>query len=278
MTRKKHICKPSVVSIIFFIVFLAQFHDLPAQIIRSGFTAGVQACWVRLDDVSFRDTVSIRPVPGFRVGGVLSFKVKDRYFLHTEYVYSQKGKIAKGKLDPDLYDKATYRYLELPILFTMHFKGKVAKDKDFKWHIGAGPSINYWLGGKGTLTSGDLIENRIDPFDYTIVFGTRPENTALARNFYYREVNRLQLGLVAGVGLILEPADGRAFIIDLRYTFDQSRMGKVWSADIQTPTDYNDNLDARNKSFSISICYLFERNLDKKERNKGKSMIKPKQR
>lgn len=259
------------VAIVFILMITLQFQTSSAQIIRAGFTAGAQLSWVRLDDSSFRDSVSISPVPGFRVGGVLSFKVKDRYFLHTEYVYSQKGKIARGKIDDQLKDEVTYRYLEVPILFTMHFKGTIGKDRQFKWYVGAGPNISYMLGGKGTIASGELKEDGVDKLDYKIYFENRPDNTLYSGNVYYPVVNRFQFGLDVGAGLLLEPFEGHKVMIDLRYGFDQTRISRDANADYQRPADYDDNLRQRNRSIRASVIYLLEYNLDKKERNKGKS-------
>jgi hypothetical protein len=253
----------------FIVVLLLSFQNSSAQIVRAGFKAGAQVNWVRLDNASFGDTVKVNPSPGFNVGGVVSFKVRDRYFLHTEYVYSQKGKILRGKIDPLLHDKATYHYFEIPILFTMHFKGRLGKSREFKWYLGAGPNISYWLGGKGELESSDLKENFLDKIDYTIEFGERMD-TQHPRVIYYPNANRFQFGMNIGAGLMLEPGERNKVMLDLRYGFDQTRLGKGL-ADYQIPADFDDNLRVRNWGFKASVIYLTEFNLDKKSRNKGKS-------
>lgn len=254
---------------------------MAAQVLRAGVVASAQACWVKLDDSSFRDTVSISPKPGFRVGGVLAFKVKDRYFLHTEYVYSQKGKIAKGKLDENLKDEATYSFIDVPILFTMHFKGHIGKTRTFQWFLGAGPTLSYWLSGKGKINSGDVQENspqlNAPPVDYKIKFGKRTESSS-DNDFYYQNARRFQLGLNLAAGVFVEPAPGRVMSIDLRYSFYQTQMGDNNTADIVSPIDYLDNLAARNRAIQLSVCYMFEYNTDKKSRHKGKSTIKKKYR
>jgi hypothetical protein len=63
-----------------------------AQIIRAGIKAGPNLSWVTVDDPTFKSVADVHPIPGFHVGGVIQFKVKDRYFLNTEYIYSQKGR------------------------------------------------------------------------------------------------------------------------------------------------------------------------------------------
>ncbi len=245
-----------------------------AQIVRMGVKAGASLNWVKPDDKTFLDTVKISPMPGFDLGGAISFKVKDRYFLHTEYVYSQKGKIFNGKIDTDFYDKVTYHYAELPVLFTMHFKGHLGKYREFKWYLGVGPNVSYFIGGKGVVNSGELIENRMDNLNYTIAFGPR-ENTYYPEKVYYPNANRFQFGLNFGAGLMFEPGGNNKVMIDFRYEVDQTRLGKSL-ADYQLPSIYDDNLRSRNRALKVSLIYMTEFSLDKKSRNKGKSTLKVK--
>jgi len=239
-----------------------------AQIIWAGFKAGAQFNLPKIDDIHFRDSAKMNPAPGFNIGGVIFFKVKERYFLQTEYVFSMKSKIITGKVDPDLTDKTTYSYVELPVLFTRQARGRIAGG-DFKWYFGAGPNIAYLLGGKGVIESGELKENGISSLPYTIKFGSRPDRDHTDR-IYYPNANRFQFGINLGAGLIIEPAPKRKIIVDFRYTFDQTVFAKN-SSDYLIPHDYNDNLKFRNRTLRISLMYLMEYNISKKERNKGKS-------
>lgn len=260
----------------FFTVFLSVFTGFKttqAQIIWAGAKLGGHVNWMKIDDPGYGDTVSMHLMPGINVGGVLSFKVLNRYFLHTEYLYTTKSKVVKGKIDPDLKDRVTYHYAELPILFTMQFKGQFGKHKDFKWHLGAGPNFAYLLGGKGVIESGELKENGISSLSYKIAFGERGEDRNHNDRIHYTGVNRLQFGLNLGAGLLFEPSSTQKFIIDLRYTFDQTLFGKK-EADYIIPHDYDDNLRVRNRSVRVSVMYLFQYNLNKKIRNRGKSTLK----
>lgn len=266
--------KSGICSLIVLSFLVLSNHFLAAQIVQAGFKAGVQVNWVALDDASFGDSVRVSPTPGFDLGGAVSFKVRDRYFLHTEYVYSQKGKILKGKIDPLLHDKVTYHYFEIPALFTMHFKGRLGENREFKWYMGIGPNVSYWIGGKGVIESSDLKENFIDKLDYSITFGPR-KDTQHPEVIYYDRANRFQFGLNVGAGLMIEPGERNKVMIDFRYGFDQTRLGKGL-ADYQIPADYDDNLRVRYRSLKVSVIYLTEFNLDKKSRNKGKSTLKVK--
>lgn len=269
LPSKSGICSLMVLSLL-----VLSNHFLAAQIVQAGFKGGVQMNWVALDDASFGDSVRVSPTPGFDLGGAVSFKVRDRYFLHTEYVYSQKGKILKGKIDPLLRDDVTYHYFEIPALFTMHFKGRLGENREFKWYMGIGPNVSYWIGGKGVVESSDLKENFVDKLNYSIVFGPR-KDTQHPEVIYYDRANRFQFGLNVGAGLMIEPGERNKVMIDFRYGFDQTRLGKGL-ADYQIPADYDDNLRVRYRSLKVSVIYLTEFNLDKKSRNKGKSTLKVK--
>ena len=124
-----------------------------SQVMDYGIKAGFNASWVRVDDdPDYRKATKIAPVPGFNVGAAFSFKLKKRYFLHAELLYSTKGQwLTENDLEPDLYDeKVTYNYIDLPLTYNIYFNGKL-NVKKFKWYVGIGPNFSYWLGGKGTL-------------------------------------------------------------------------------------------------------------------------------
>ena len=245
-----------------------------AQIIRVGAKAGPQLSWFAVDDPKYNTVATVRPIAGFHAGLVFAFKVKDRYFLNTEFIYSQKGKTVVGKIDPYLNDKVVYHHIDIPVLFSMHFKGKLAKTRQFKWYINAGPNTSYWLGGKGVIKSGDLIENSISELKYKIAFGTRPDHNN-PDILYIKDVKRLQFGMNIGGGILLEPAPKQKIMIDFRYEIGHTRIGTPESSQFLIPADYQDSLKGRNKGIRLSLVYLFEFSSDRKARNKGKSTIDP---
>jgi hypothetical protein len=63
-------------------------------------------------------------------------------------------------------------------------------------------------------------------------------------------------------------------MIDLRMELGPTWLGNAESASYALPPSYDDNLRARNLGVRFSVMYLFETNLDKKIRNKGKSTKK----
>ncbi len=265
----KYIVLRVCVALVFLVVSI---QTACAQIIRFGVKAGPQLSWVAVDDPKYKSVATVRPTAGFHAGAVVAFKVKDRYFLNTEYIYSQKGKIARGKIDPNLKDRAVYHHIDIPVLFSMHFKGNLTKSRQFKWYIAAGPNTSYWLGGKGVIQSGDLIENGFSNLKYKMAFGTRPDHNR-PDLLYIKDAKRLQFGMSVGAGLLLEPARNQKVMIDFRYEIGHTRLGTPQSSQFLVPADYQDSLKGRNKGIRLSLVYLFEFSSDRKERNKGKSTI-----
>lgn len=258
--------------LISFLTCLGSF-PLYSQIMHIGLKAGPQMTWMASDDKSFKEQVKINPRIGYNAGFVLSFKVKERYFLHTEYIFSTKGKVNIGRIDPALEDRVTYQYIEVPMLYNIHFRGKVGGSRQFKWYAGAGPLFSYWLGGKGWLNSDEFAENGFAPFEYKIRFGERGEDIGEYYIIYVNDVKRFQLGFNLGGGIMLEPATGGKIMFDLRFDLGHTWMGTPTSTDYVLPVTYDDNLKARNLALRFSVMYIFERNLDKKVRNKGKSGV-----
>lgn len=255
------------------LLFIVSIQVTSAQIIRAGIKAGPQLSWVTVDDPKYKAVANVHPMAGFHAGVVLAFKVKDRYFLNSEYIYSQKGKNVTGKIDPILNDKVVYRHIDIPILFSMYFKGHLAKARQFKWYINAGPNTSYWLGGKGVINAGDLIENGVPELKYKIAFGTRPDHNN-PDILYIKDAKRLQFGMNVGAGILLEPGNKQKVMIDFRYEIGHTRIGNPESSQFLIPSDYQDSLKGRNKGIRLSLVYLFEFSSDRKEMNKGKSTIK----
>lgn len=226
-----------------------------------------------------KDTVSIKPYLGFHAGGSLSFRVRKKFFLQTSILYSRKGKVIEGKKDASLLNDAKYNYLEMPILYTAEFKGKLGKKsiREFKWYLGAGPTISYWLGGKGVLTSIDLIESDIKSLPYAITFNKRQEDVKEGE-MNVNEANRIQLALNVSAGLILEPVGLNKFMVALRYEFGHSFLGRNGRGHFGglekygIVKGYEDEVRVRMQTLNLSLFYFIDLKTD--QRNKGKSTSK----
>jgi len=68
---------------------------------------------------------------GFHAGGHLAFWVRKRFFLHASLLYATKGRVLQGKDDALLKNTSRYNYIDMPISYTVDFKGKIGKSKEF---------------------------------------------------------------------------------------------------------------------------------------------------
>lgn len=247
-----------------------------AQIAWTGLKAGYNLSWLRYDKPAFRDQHRVTPVSGYHAGLASTFKMKDRYFLHTELIFSTKGRIVEG---PGLlHDHTVYHHIDLPIMYNIHFNGrlKLRGVRYFKWYTGIGPNLSYWLGGHGTIRHSEVTEFEREFVNYQIKFAPREEEHLSDANYvYFENPNRIQLGVNFGGGVILEPRPRHKFIIDLRF-----ELGHSWltppggSKDVVVPASWKEDLRARHLGGRASMIYMLEYSLDRKAGRKGQSTKK----
>jgi hypothetical protein len=237
-----------------------------------GPVAGGNFSWTSFSDKDLKDEYNVSPVFGYHVGGHLAFKVRKRFFLHTSLIYSTKGKNLKSEAG-DLSLKLRYKYIEMPIVYTAYFKGHIGQ-KEFKYSLGVGPNVSYWLGGKGTFENADTHEfhngpSGIIPVD--IVFGKDP-NYATENEMVIQRPNRVQFGLNFTAGFLFEPVRYREVVLTLRYELGHSYLSRE-SDGVFSPTfpSFSESQKIRNQGFRISLAYLID--LKVEERKRGKSTI-----
>jgi hypothetical protein len=208
------------------------------------------------------------PVVGFHAGGRLAFKVRNRFFLHASLLYSTKGRAMDGKVDELLKNTAKYNYIDMPINYTVDFRGKIGNNKEFKYFVGIGPNLSYWLGGSGKFYNSDLEDDFRDPIAYKIVFKS-PDDDQPEDEMRVERPNRLQLGLNLIAGVVIEPWVKQRIIFSIRYERGHSYLSKT---DGEFSNVYfSDPLKSRNQGFRVSLAYLYD--LKTEERKKGKSTI-----
>lgn len=279
-TEKSSMKNPLMVTVRWLALFSTLvITSIPAfpQMINAGLKGGFNWSWTRADDVDFRKEYNTHPVPGFNAGAVFSFQLKKRYFLHTELLYATKGRMVTGDLG--LRDETTYNYVEIPLLYQIHFNGSLGAtgQKKFKWYAGIGPNFSYWLGGKGTITHFEITDHDIPEIPYKLRFGERPVDDFGQSEFVYIEdARRIQVGINMGGGVWVEPMNNKKIMIDLRFELGHSWLAGAESADYVFPQKYSKTLEARNLGLRLSAMYLLQTNLDKKVRNKGKSNVSQK--
>jgi hypothetical protein len=250
-----------------------------------GPTLGPQLSWNTFDNKDYKQIYKSKPVFGFNAGVNVSFRVRKRFFLHTSLIYSTKGKVIEGKnvttsqvseeyqylVDPQLKVTATYRYIEMPILYTYEIKMHTKKNKEFKWYFGAGPNISYWMGGKGTFFNADIDEAHGTTAKYKIVYD-KDFTTLSSDKMNVVEPNRLQLGLNLSAGLVFEPMGYQKFMITMRYELGHSFLSKDGRGQFPQSQSYVDVLHARNNGIRLSLAYLVD--MKTEERKKGKSTMR----
>ena len=111
---------------------------------------GVNMSKIVFQDKDNYDLYSGAPKLGYQAGVAATLNIKDNFSIQGEFGFAQKGKRVKGKRDPYLDHKASYNYLEMPLMFRLKFHGQIRK-KDFEWFLSAGPNVSYWLSGSGKL-------------------------------------------------------------------------------------------------------------------------------
>ncbi len=273
-----HHCNVSKEISLFLILFFVLNAKANGQILV-GPVVGGQINWMVFDDKDNKDLYKFKPILNFHAGASLAFRAQKRFFLQTSFLYSQKGKLLESKDNSGTRNDTKFRYIDVPILYTAEFKAKLGKEKVYKWYFGVGPTISYWLGGKGVLIHGDLNENMINPpnynLSYKIVF--KKDAASVARNeMNVREPNRIQLGLNASAGLIFEPMGNHKIMVNLRYSFGQSFMSRYGKGEFGLPgiLYYQDELKVRSRELVLSLNYFIDLKTD--QRKKGKSTIKVK--
>ena len=230
--------------------------------------AGGQLSWTRFDNKDYYDSYTVKPVWGFHGGLNVSLKVRNRFFLHTSFLYSTKGRKVEGKSDPLLQNKVRYNFFEIPVIYAVDFKGQVG-GKQFKYYFGLGPNISYWLGGKGKLYNSDLDESAdyaSRDLAYEIVFRKPPEE-AEADQMNVMDPNRVQLGLNIASGIVFEPQPNQRILVLLRYELGHTFLSRT-SNGIFLPTYYEDVLQARNKGLRLSASYLVDLRVEDRKRGK----------
>ncbi|MBL3657309.1 porin family protein [Fulvivirga sediminis] len=260
-----------IVTTIFF-SFVLFFLTIPAKSqLLIGPRVGVQYTWVRYSDSDYRDSVSVSPVLNYFAGFTTAFRVKNRFFLEIDLLYSRMGKEVESKIDESLEYKMYTDHIQLPILYRVDFKKEIGKDKSFKWYVGAGPTLSYWLSGHGTVSSSELIERGIDKIDYKVKFNS-DYNEAADDELGIPDPNRLQLGLNIGGGLVFEFPGVSSLAVDLRFEMGHSYLGKGDAAEFRDIVLFTDSMESKNMAIKIGVSYLMDTRIS--ERKKGKSSIK----
>jgi hypothetical protein len=267
---------------IFFIAIAFAGTESIAQVLI-GPTVSANVGWPVYKDKEVKDGLDVQPGFGYNVGANLSFRVQKRFFLQTSLLYSRKVKVLEEKridsfYDADFSNTLKMNYLEMPILYTAEFKGKLGKksNKEFKWYLGVGPTISYWLGGKGELSDGDLLELGVTTLPYKVTFGKNQEEVKQGE-MNVDGANRIQLALNISTGLILEPVGFNKIMLALRYEFGHSYLSPTsngYFGGFDGDLYYEDELQIRMHTLNLSLLYFIDLKTDQRKKGKSTSKVK----
>ena len=235
---------------------LAQFHAGP----KAAITAYKSRFNFAEDENLFDQKFKL----GYQIGGAFDLPLKNIFNFAGELYFSRKGK--KTIIESSgLTNNSTYYFIEAPILLRLGFAGGNAAAGQFNFHIDFGPTVSYWLGGKGTLQADGPIT------EYKIKFG-EPGVDASTSTMYISNANRWQWGLNLGVGLEYPIVKNQFVFLDLRTFFGSTNLIEHDGSANLPILGFSDSMDVRFLEFVVSVTYAFE--IDFKQTRKGKSTIK----
>jgi hypothetical protein len=245
--------KATAVYVLIAILFAFKVEQSNAQILI-GAKSAASISWLQFEEFD-TEQYEKKPFFGYSAGLTAAYKVQKRFLVQLDVMYTQTGKKIDGISGPSFKNYAKYHLLNTPLVYKLDFKNAFG-DRTFKWHVGAGPNVNFWLGGNGRMESEELREEAIEELEYKIIFKNIPASLEDG-GLYYPEANRVQVGLILSTGIVLEPAPGQSLMIDVRYEWGHSYMARE-EGRFTNVTGYQDNLNARNQAIQISVAYLFD--------------------
>ena len=201
---------------------------------------------------------------GFQLGGAYDMPLKNIIHFYAEFYYSMKGK-ETYIVDAGLTNNATYHFLELPVLLRFSFNGGKVSSGVYKWHFDIGPTVSYWLGGKGEIYGTGPTSK------YKIFFGDPPPDQGFDE-MYISHANRWQWGLMAGVGIDYPIYKHQVVFIDLRVGLGGTNLAEADGQASIPILGFSDSMDVRFLEFSLSAAYTFQ--VDWALTKKGKSTVK----
>lgn len=226
-----------------------------------GVKAGPSVTFGHFRDSDLRDIYSTRPKIGFTAGGFIIFPLEKDYSFISEFAYSQKGKKILFN-DNTWTNNATFTFIDLSMALRKSYEFRLRKNVKSKLVFNVGPSIEYWLNGKGVVqASGPSAE-------YKVVFNQQAEGG----NFnidYYNNINRWLFGINLGIGADAPITSTQRIHTELRFSLGQTNLGKKDSSSSIDILGFQDDLKMNLKTIILSVAYSFD--FDLKESKMGKS-------
>ncbi len=229
--------------------------------------AGINRNDFTYESETYLDSFRVDASYSFEVGAVLIYQANEIFSVQTELFYEREKRKIQGDPELDITSSSDTKnsFLSLPAMFRVSF-GKGATH----YYLSGGPKLQMWLGGQGTIDSGDGEFFEEDKEWNRLVFNQNKSNIS-EKVYAVPEAKRFQYALVLGGGVYFDLYFGGRLLLDAKYAFGHSNMGFNNNQDF-TFLEYTENFEYRSNTLSISLAYLFE--YDMLESRKGMSTIK----
>ncbi|MEP2671118.1 MAG: porin family protein [Cyclobacteriaceae bacterium] len=251
----------SVVAVLFLLLNFFPTQKGWSQKFSLGVKAGPSVTLGRFRDSDLRDIYTTKPVFGYMVGGLVIFPLEKDYSFISEIGYSQKGKKVLFN-DNTWTNKTTFNFIDISMALRKSYEFRLRDNIKSKIFFNIGPSIEYWLNGKGVIEAGG------PSAEYTIVFNQVAEGGNFNTN-YYNDINRWLFGINLSVGADAPITSTQRIYTELRFSLGQTNLGKKDSSSSIDILGFQDDLKMNLKTIILSVAYTFE--FDLKESKMGKS-------
>ena len=234
--------------------------ESPGQNYSLGLKAGPTATWTSFANLPVNEQFDTGVKFGYTIAGVIQFPLKNKYSFLSEFGFSQKGRKIKFN-EGTWQNNATYHFLEFSMALRKSYNLRLKKDVYSRWFFNVGPNIEYWINGKGKVSTDALGS------PYKVVFDGQPDTNF--NNNYLNDVNRWLFGMDVGIGADANINKTQRIHAELRFTYGHTYLGKKNSSSHVEILGFEDSLQANLKTLSLTCTYLFD--FDVKKSKMGKS-------
>jgi len=232
---------------------------------------GGQLITPRYNNEARKDSFDISSKVNWHAGIALDYSTKSKFEVHTELVYMRVNNRSESTdlFTQEVDSKTTNHYLSAPLMARMIF----FQASKIKLLAQAGPRLSYWLGGKGTLRTSEIIQFGDEEIEYDIMFADLDEealqSTDITGKHLITKPNRLQYALDIGFGGIWEISPNQRVILDAKYSFGHSYMSFNDGNLITDALVYEEDMEYNTNMLVLSLSYMY--GYDVVGRRKGKS-------
>jgi hypothetical protein len=230
-----------------------------------GIKGGALVSWAHFGEKEDKEKFGSRMKLGYTAGALINFPLKNKYEFQAEGAFSKKGRIIKSQ-ENTWTNTASYNMIDLSMCLRKSFTFYIKEDLPADWFFNIGPEITYILNGKGNIMVGG------PRYQYDILFNPQ-DSTNDYHYMSYFHANRWLFGLGVGVGFKFPIRANQHLIAELRFVSGHTYLGKKGTGLPTTNPDqgysyiniltFEDTLKTNIKSFSITVAYVFDFDIQK---------------